>query len=173
MIAAGGKEDNHVTLWDAETGHVIGAPIETHPQQLGGAQSISFSPDSKRIAVPGAAGTVGIWDVATGRRVGRPLVIGEAYVEEAILAGDGRTLIASDDSGSVTLVDIGNGTADRPTARGRRRARRLAGSEPGRAAAGRSVVRRVGLRMGHEDRRSVRLPTDGRYEPAERRRVQP
>ncbi len=109
VIAAGGKEDNHVTLWDAETGHVIGAPLETHPQQLGGAQSISFSPDSKRIAVPGAAGTVGIWDVATGRRVGRPLVIGEAYVEEAILAGDGRTLIASDDSGSVTLVDIGTG----------------------------------------------------------------
>ena len=109
VIAAGGKEDNHVTLWDAETGRVIGAPIETHPPQLGGAHSISFSPDSKRIAVPGAAGTVGIWDVATGRRVGRPLVIGEAYVEEAIFAGDGRTLIASDDSGSVTMVDIGTG----------------------------------------------------------------
>ena len=78
VLAAGGQEANHVTLWDAASGRVIGAPIETHPPQLGGAHSISFSPDSKRIAVPGAPGTVGIWEVATGRRVGRPLVVGEA-----------------------------------------------------------------------------------------------
>ena len=84
VIAAGGFEDNHVTLWDAATGRVISAPIETNPPQLGGAQALSFSPDSKRIAAPGATGEVGIWAVATGRRVGRPLVIGDAAVVEAI-----------------------------------------------------------------------------------------
>ncbi len=109
VIAAGGIEDNNVTLWDAVSGRVIGAPIDTNPPQLGGAHSISFSPDSKRIAVPGAPGTVGIWEVATGQRVGRPLVIGEANVDEAIFAEDGRTLIASDESGSVYMVDIGTG----------------------------------------------------------------
>ncbi len=109
VIAGGGIEDNHVTLWDAASGRVLGAPIETNPPELGGAHSITFSPDSKRIAVPGAPGTVGIWDVSTGRRVGRPLSIGEEYVQAAIFAEGGRRLIASDDSGSVSMVDVATG----------------------------------------------------------------
>jgi WD40 repeat protein len=109
VIAAGPQETNHVTLWDAASGRVIARPITVKPADTGGAQSISFSPDSKRIAVPGAPGTVGIWEVATGRRVGKPLAIGSDEVEEAIFSGDGRTLIASDDSGSVSFVDIETG----------------------------------------------------------------
>ena len=114
VIAAGPQETNHVTLWNAASGHVIGRPITTNPPGTGGAQSISFSPDSKRIAVPGAPGTVGIWEVATGRRVGHPLAIGSDDVAEAIFTRDGRTLIASDDSGSVSFVDIGTGRPVRP-----------------------------------------------------------
>jgi WD40 repeat protein/class 3 adenylate cyclase len=114
VIAAGPQETNHVTLWDAATGHVIGPPITTNPPGTGGAQSISFSPDSRRIAVPGAPGTVGIWDVATGRRVGDPLAIGRAEVNAAIFADGGRAVIASDDSGSVSMVDIGTGRRIRP-----------------------------------------------------------
>ena len=149
-------------------------PADHHqPAGTGGAQSIAFSPDSKRIAVPGAPGTVGIWEVATGRRVGEPLEIGSADVEAAIFADGGRTLIASDDSGSVSMVDVANGTTDPPAALGRRRACRLAGSQPGRTAAGRGFVRRAGLRVGHEDRRAVRLAAHGRHEPGQRRRVQP
>ena len=108
VIAAGGQEANHVTLWDATSGRVIAGPITTNPPG-GGAQSISFSPDSKRIVAPGAPGTVGIWEVATGRRVGEPLAIGNVDVEAAIFAEDGRALIASDDSGSVSIVDVGTG----------------------------------------------------------------
>jgi WD40 repeat protein/tRNA A-37 threonylcarbamoyl transferase component Bud32 len=113
VIAAGGQGANHVTLWDAASGRVMGEPITTNPPG-GGAQSISFSPDSRRIAVPGAPGTVGIWEVATGRRVGSPLAIGSATVDEAIFANEGRTLIASDDSGSVSMVDIRTGRPIRP-----------------------------------------------------------
>ena len=91
----------------------------------------------------------------------------------AIFAEGGRTLIASDDSGSVSMVDVETGRPIGPPLVGRRRGRRLAGSQPGRTAAGRGVVRRVGLRVGHEDRRAVRLPADGRHEPGQRRRVQP
>ena len=75
VIAAGGQEANHVTLWSSASGRVIGRPITTNPPGSG-AQSISFSPDSSRMAVPGVPGTVGIWDVATGRRVGEPLAVG-------------------------------------------------------------------------------------------------
>jgi WD40 repeat protein/class 3 adenylate cyclase len=108
VIAAGPQETNHVTLWAIASGQVIGRPIITNPPGSG-AQSISFSPDSKRIAVPGAPGTVGIWEVATGHRVGEPLAIGRADVEEAIFATGGRGLIVSDDSGSVSIVDVGTG----------------------------------------------------------------
>jgi WD40 repeat protein len=112
VIAAGALETNHVTVWDA-SGRTRGRPITTNPPGSG-AQSISFSPDSKRIAVPGAPGTVGIWDVVTGRRIGAPLAIGNADVEAAIFADGGRTLIASDDSGYVSAVDVRTG---RPTRR--------------------------------------------------------
>jgi WD40 repeat protein/class 3 adenylate cyclase/energy-coupling factor transporter ATP-binding protein EcfA2 len=116
VIAGGPQGDNHVTLWAAATGRLIGRPITVKPAGSGGAQWISFSPDSKRIAVPGAAGTVGIWEVATGHRIGRPLAIGKlnSDVEAAIFAPDGRTLIASDDSGSVSFVDIRTGRPVRP-----------------------------------------------------------
>jgi WD40 repeat protein/class 3 adenylate cyclase/energy-coupling factor transporter ATP-binding protein EcfA2 len=113
VIAAGSQETNHVTLWATTSGQVIGRPSTPNP--LGsGAQSISFSPDSKWIAVPGAPGTVGIWEVVTGRRVGRPLAVGSADVESAIFADGGRTLIASDDSGSVSVIDIGTGRPIHP-----------------------------------------------------------
>jgi WD40 repeat protein len=114
VIAGGPQEDNHVTLWAAATGRVIGRPIVVKPPGTGGAQWVSFSPDSKRIAVPGATGLVGIWEVATGRRVGRPLRIGNADVEAAIFANGGRVIIASDDSGSVSMVDVGTGRLIRP-----------------------------------------------------------
>ena len=109
VIAAGPVETNHVTLWATASGRVIGQPITVKPPGSGGAQRISFSPDSKRIAVPGAPGTVGIWDVATGRRVGEPLVIGDDDVSAAIFADDGRTLIASDEAGSVFMLDVATG----------------------------------------------------------------
>ncbi len=108
VIAAGAKGTNHVTLWNAETGRVIGRPIIAKPPG-GGAQSIAFSPDSMRIAVPGAPRTVGIWDVATGSRARKPLVIGSADVEDVVFADGGRALIASDDDGSVSMVEIETG----------------------------------------------------------------
>jgi WD40 repeat protein len=124
VIAAGGQEENHVTLWDAATGRVIGRPIVVKPPSEG-AQSVSFSPDSKRFAAPGVRGTVGIWEVATGRRVGKPMLIGGASVEEAIFTKDGRALIVSDDSGAVSIVDL--------TTRQRVRAPFSVGDEPAAA----------------------------------------
>jgi WD40 repeat protein/class 3 adenylate cyclase len=113
VVAAGTQEKNHVTLWNAASGQGIGRPITVRPPGTGGAQWISFTPDSKRFVAPGAAGTVGIWEVATGRRVGPPLRIGNAEVGEAIFARDGRTLIAGDDAGFVSFVDVGSGRPKR------------------------------------------------------------
>ena len=52
---------------------------------------------------------MGIWDVATGRRVGEPLAFGDDDVSAAIFTHDGRTLIASDEGGSVSMLDVASG----------------------------------------------------------------
>ena len=109
VVAAGGVEANHVTLWNVSSGRVMGRPITTNPPAAGGAQSISFSPDSERIAVPGATGTVLIWDVASGKRVGRPLLAGDAPVSRAIFDKDGRTLTTTDESGALSVIDVRSG----------------------------------------------------------------
>jgi WD40 repeat protein/tRNA A-37 threonylcarbamoyl transferase component Bud32 len=135
VLAAGGQEANHVTLWATATGRPIGRPITVKPPG-GGAQRISFSPDSTRFVTPGAPGTVGIWEVATGRRVGKPLVTGSDPVSAAIFADDGRTLIASDESGSVSMVDVVTGRPIRaPLSVGRHPADSLDLSPDGRLLA--------------------------------------
>ena len=112
VVTAGGVDTNHVTLWNVATGRVVGRPITPHAHESG-VQSVAFSPDSKRIAVEAERRTVGIWDVATGRRVAR-LAVGGDVVEEAIYADGGRTLITSDDSGAVTFTDVATRKQARP-----------------------------------------------------------
>ena len=171
VLAAGALETNHVTLWNTRTGQVIGRPIATHPPGSG-AHSISFSPDSKRIAVPGAPGTVGIWDVATGRRIGRPLEVGDANVEEAIFTSNGRTLIVSDDSGAVSIIDVETG---RPLQR-----QLSVGDQPAAsldlsptAALWRSLRTRARCLFGIRRPAPPRADADSRHDPRERRRLQP
>src|SRR5262249_18349322 len=104
VVAAGSQEANHITTWQVKTGRLLGRPIVVRPRGSS-AQWLAFSPDSKRIAVPGDEGTVGIRDVATGRAIGKPLSIGSADVDDAVFADGGRTIIAGDDSGAVSFVD--------------------------------------------------------------------
>ena len=173
VIAAGPQETNHVTLWATATGRVIGRPIIAKPPGSGGAQRISFSPDSKRIAVPGAPGTVGIWEVATGRRVGKPLAIGSDDVAAAIFAEGGRTVIASDDSGSVSMVDVATGRPIRaPLSVGGVPADSLDLSPDGHLLAAATFDGSVFV-WNAKTGRAVRISTHRRHEPGQRGRVQP
>jgi WD40 repeat protein/tRNA A-37 threonylcarbamoyl transferase component Bud32 len=135
FVAAGAQDTNHFTLWDATGPRATGRPIVTG-RPGSSAQWLAFSPDSKRIAAPGGAGAVGIWDVATGRRVGKPLAIGNADVDDALFADGGRTIVASDDAGAVSFVDVVNGRPVRaPLSVGDKPAGSLALSPDGRLLA--------------------------------------
>jgi WD40 repeat protein/class 3 adenylate cyclase/tRNA A-37 threonylcarbamoyl transferase component Bud32 len=109
VIAAGAIEDNHVTLWDAATGQLLGSPIEAKEEGLGGAQTLAFSPDSRRLAVPAAPGAIGIWDVAMRRPIAPPLLVGEDDMESVVFTPDGRSLVVGDDSGAVSMWDLATG----------------------------------------------------------------
>ena len=87
----------------------IGRPIMTNPPRSGArtrspsARTRSGSP-SRALPEPSGSGR-------SPRAAGsdEPLAIGSAHVEAAIFADGGRTLIASDDSGSVSMVDVATG----------------------------------------------------------------
>jgi WD40 repeat protein len=109
VIAAGAIEDNHITLWDAATGRLLGEPIEAKEPGQGGAQAFAFSPDGRTLAIPGDPGLVGRWDVATLRPVGPPVVVGEAEVGNAEFTADGASIWVADDEGDVTRWDLATG----------------------------------------------------------------
>ena len=71
VIAAGGIEDNHVTLWDAASGRVHRRADRDEPAAARGRALDLLHPgleaDRRTRRSPE---TVGIWEVATGRRVG-------------------------------------------------------------------------------------------------------
>ena len=51
--------DKTIRIWDAQTGHQIGQPLEGHIDYV---QSASFSPDGKRIVSASWDHTIRIWE---------------------------------------------------------------------------------------------------------------
>ncbi|HET7015530.1 MAG TPA: TIR domain-containing protein [Streptosporangiaceae bacterium] len=65
---------------------------------------VAFSPNGRILAVGSLSGFVGLWDVATGRRVG---TLNEGSpVYSLAFSPDGRTVAVGDDAGDVGLWDV-------------------------------------------------------------------
>ena len=79
--------------------------------------SVTFSPDSKRVACGTESGIIRVWDVATGRNVsifnvsgGTPGGTDARPVKTLVFSPDGKTLIASDNVDSTLAVwDVASG----------------------------------------------------------------
>lgn len=79
--------------------------------------SVTFSPDSKRIACGSESGIVRVWDVATGRNVSTFNVNGSASgsaaarpVKTLLFSPDGKTLVTADNADSTLAVwDVASG----------------------------------------------------------------
>ena len=66
---ATGSTDFKVRIWDANTGHLIGAPLENN----GWIDAIAFSRDGRTIAVADQSQSVRLWDTQTGNPIGEPM----------------------------------------------------------------------------------------------------
>ena len=108
VLVTGGRELNHVTLFDARTGRPLGKPIAPHEPGNGSA-TVAFSPDSKLIATHGEPGAITLWRVADQRLARAPIVVGDASLEGIAFMPDGRTLVVGDDSGTISRWDVKTG----------------------------------------------------------------
>jgi WD40 repeat protein len=79
-------------VWDGDLRHRLGVlnGIYTGPHETeqAAAVALAFSPDGRTLVVAGSSGSVKMWDVASGRRMGSPLTMpGQDVHDVAFLGG--------------------------------------------------------------------------------------
>jgi WD40 repeat protein/serine/threonine protein kinase len=102
-LLASGSSDRTLTLWRVSDG----TAVSTWATKNGSARSAAFSPDGRRVAVPGFWRTQ-LFDVATGQSALPPRLpaLGDGSGFAAAFTPDGQTLIATGPGGTVRLWDL-------------------------------------------------------------------
>jgi WD40 repeat protein len=111
LATGGGIDDPTVRLWDVATGRQIGDLILTRPgPSPADVYLVVFSPDGRTLATVSGNGsndaTARLWDVATGRQIGKPI---DRPVASVAFSPDGKTLATRRFDGTVQLWDVTTG----------------------------------------------------------------
>jgi RNA polymerase sigma factor (sigma-70 family) len=114
------SDDQTACLWDSRTGRKVRGFAGA-----GEAYAVAFSSDGKRLAVSSSdkfdenligspqAGTIRLWEVATGKPLGKVAAHTQAARCLAFLPGDGQLAVGSYDSG-IEAWDVATGKKVRP-----------------------------------------------------------
>ncbi len=94
-------DDGRITLWRAETGKPVVAPI-VHGGVVG---ALAFSPDDSRLLSGGNTRASMLWDTSTGRPVGTPLRQ-QTTAYTAAFSPDGTRMATGSEDGSVRIWDV-------------------------------------------------------------------
>ncbi|KAE9403162.1 WD40 repeat-like protein [Gymnopus androsaceus JB14] len=86
-----GSEDYTVRIWNAETGMIIGEPLQGHTDSV---NSVACSPDGKRIVSGSEDYTVRIWNAETGMIIGEPLQGHTFRVKSVAFSPDGKRIVS-------------------------------------------------------------------------------
>lgn len=91
LFAVGG---DGLTLWDAKTGKEVGT-LKGHGDLV---WSVTFSPDSKRLASGSWDKTARIWEVASGKELVK--ITGKQRVRSVAFGPEGKTLVTGSEDGN-------------------------------------------------------------------------
>jgi WD40 repeat protein/serine/threonine protein kinase len=87
-----------VRIWDTATGSLVAGPIREIDRY------ISFSPDSRRVALSTLDNAVTVWDLPSNRQVGRSIVH-RSVVQGVQFSPDGRRLATASQDGIAQIWD--------------------------------------------------------------------
>ena len=111
-VVASCSEDKSIKLWNLDDGGLIST-------MSGGKQinSVAFSPDGSLVAAGDGgyreAGTIRLYDAATGDPFGSPLNVG-SRVYSVHFSPDGHTVAAGCSNGTVQIIDVATAEVKRP-----------------------------------------------------------
>ena len=104
-IVSGG-DGGTVRIWDAETGHQVGAPLTRLSTRI---ERVAFSPDQRRIVFGDEEGTIRLWDAETRRQIGAPLAGHEGPINAVAFSPDGRRIVSGGEDHTLRLWDAETG----------------------------------------------------------------
>ena len=105
FVSEGPEDSGIVDIRDAETGESV-QKFRADKIDL---NWVAFSPDSKRVVTAGDEGSVRVWDIATGRKLGDVTVGSEGAPFGLSVSPDGRLVAASWEAGSVRVFPATGG----------------------------------------------------------------
>jgi WD40 repeat protein len=100
-----GSDDHTVRVWNADTGHQIGAPIIF----FSSVNSVAFSPDGHRIVSGSDDKTVLVSDADTGKQLGQPFTGHQSTVSSVAFSPDGHRIVSGSDDKTVLVSDADTG----------------------------------------------------------------
>jgi WD40 repeat protein len=108
LLASGSGEGN-VILWDVGKLELVPVKVlEAHRE--GWINSVAFSPNGKLLAAGGTDYKIDLFDVASGRKIGKPLEGHPDVVLTVSFSKDNRTLASGSYDGTIILWDVESGS---------------------------------------------------------------
>ena len=105
-MLASTKLDGTIRLWNPETGHPIGNPLDGHSSLV---NVVTFSPDGAMLASAGADGMVQLWNSTTGDPISDAQPLQSGFVNDVAFSPDGTMLASAGADGTVRLWDPARG----------------------------------------------------------------
>ncbi|KAE9382484.1 WD40 repeat-like protein, partial [Gymnopus androsaceus JB14] len=101
-----GSYDHTLRIWNAETGMIIGEPMQGHTSWV---TSVVFSPDGEKIVSGSSDQTLHIWNAETRMIIGEPLQGHTLQVTSAAFSPDGKRIVSGSDDKTLHIWNAETG----------------------------------------------------------------